>query len=470
MRERRSARPRDVVPGHRRPRGRPRVAARRCPRSPRSAASGCSGPAPSASFAPTSDSTRRSARPRRCPGRLALVAQSGAVCTAMLDFAGPMQIGFSTVMSLGGGIDVELRRIARRAGPGSGDRRHPALRRKRGRCARVPVGAARGGAHQARGRAQGRAFARAVARTDALDSARRRPTRCSTRRSRAPARCACRTYTQLFAAARILAMGKIPRGDRLAIVSNGRGPGTAGRRLRRGRRRRARASSAPDTVRRWTRCCRRRSRAAIPSTCAAMRRPRGSPPRLRPRCRIPRSTRCWRCTCRARSRRPSTRRTPSPRSRAAPPSRCWRVARRGRPAGRARRAGGGRHRQFLHAGKRGRSVFVPRGVSPQPGMAARGAAVAAGSRAARSRRGGAHPRAARRRAGRGMLPLSRRADAARGVRHRPAAAARGRDTLAEAQAAARKLRYPVTLDAGLRRPMLPASRGGIRSGRALARA
>jgi acetyltransferase len=34
-----------------------------------------------------------------------------------------------------------------------------------------------------------------------------------------------RTYAQLFAAARILAMGKIPRGDRLAIVSNGRGPG-----------------------------------------------------------------------------------------------------------------------------------------------------------------------------------------------------------------------------------------------------
>jgi acetyltransferase len=32
------------------------------------------------------------------------------------------------------------------------------------------------------------------------------------------------TYTQLFAAARILAIGRIPRGDRLAIVSNGRGP------------------------------------------------------------------------------------------------------------------------------------------------------------------------------------------------------------------------------------------------------
>ena len=32
------------------------------------------------------------------------------------------------------------------------------------------------------------------------------------------------TYTQLFSAARILARGRIPQGDRLAIVSNGRGP------------------------------------------------------------------------------------------------------------------------------------------------------------------------------------------------------------------------------------------------------
>ena len=35
-----------------------------------------------------------------------------------------------------------------------------------------------------------------------------------------------KTYTQLFAAARILAMHRISRGDRLAIVTNGHGPGT----------------------------------------------------------------------------------------------------------------------------------------------------------------------------------------------------------------------------------------------------
>jgi len=43
----------------------------------------------------------------RSRGRaLALVAQSGAVCTAMLDFAVATGIGFSTVTSLGGAIDV----------------------------------------------------------------------------------------------------------------------------------------------------------------------------------------------------------------------------------------------------------------------------------------------------------------------------------------------------------------------------
>src|SRR5262249_7774970 len=35
-----------------------------------------------------------------------------------------------------------------------------------------------------------------------------------------------KTYVQLFAAARILAMKRIAHGDRLAIVSNGHGPGT----------------------------------------------------------------------------------------------------------------------------------------------------------------------------------------------------------------------------------------------------
>ena len=42
------------------------------------------------------------------PGRLALVSQSGALCTAILDWAKPHQLGFSTVVSLGNAADVDF--------------------------------------------------------------------------------------------------------------------------------------------------------------------------------------------------------------------------------------------------------------------------------------------------------------------------------------------------------------------------
>jgi acetyltransferase len=42
------------------------------------------------------------------PGTLALVSQSGAVCTAMLDWATPSGVGFSSVVSLGGSSDVDF--------------------------------------------------------------------------------------------------------------------------------------------------------------------------------------------------------------------------------------------------------------------------------------------------------------------------------------------------------------------------
>ena len=42
------------------------------------------------------------------PGDLALVSQSGALCTAILDWAEPHQVGFSTVISLGDAADVDF--------------------------------------------------------------------------------------------------------------------------------------------------------------------------------------------------------------------------------------------------------------------------------------------------------------------------------------------------------------------------
>ena len=47
-------------------------------------------------------------RNQALPGNLALVSQSGGMCTAILDWASPRQIGFSTVMTLGDAADVDF--------------------------------------------------------------------------------------------------------------------------------------------------------------------------------------------------------------------------------------------------------------------------------------------------------------------------------------------------------------------------
>jgi hypothetical protein len=45
------------------------------------------------------------------PGSLALVSQSGAICTALIDWARPRGIGFSSIVSLGGSTDVDFGEI-----------------------------------------------------------------------------------------------------------------------------------------------------------------------------------------------------------------------------------------------------------------------------------------------------------------------------------------------------------------------
>lgn len=154
-------------------------------------------------------------------GGLALVAQSGAMCAAMLDFASPMGIGFSTVVSIGGGIDVDFGELldALLLDPATDgillyvevvhdSRRFMSALRAAARTKPVIVLKA--------GRSQEAARANRDAPThDAVFDAAIR--RAGTVR--------VHTYTQLFAAARILSTGRLPRGERLAIVANGRGPG-----------------------------------------------------------------------------------------------------------------------------------------------------------------------------------------------------------------------------------------------------
>lgn len=152
------------------------------------------------------------------PGRLALVAQSGAVCTAMLDFARPNGIGFSSVLSLGGVLDVDFGELldalledidtdgillyveqvhdARRflSALRAAARTKPVVLLKAGRSAE---------AAPPDGPDPDAVFDAAMRRSGTVR---------------------VRTYTQLFAAARLLGTGRIPRGDHIAVVANGRGP------------------------------------------------------------------------------------------------------------------------------------------------------------------------------------------------------------------------------------------------------
>ena len=159
------------------------------------------------------------------PGKLALLSQSGAICTAILDWAHASGVGFSSVVSLGAAADVDFGELLDFlvADPatdavlmyveGIHDARRfiSALRT----AARVkPVVVLKVGRHASGTRAAS-SHTGALMGSDAVFEAALR--RCGTVR--------VKTYTQLFAAARILATGRMPAGERLAIITNGGGPG-----------------------------------------------------------------------------------------------------------------------------------------------------------------------------------------------------------------------------------------------------
>lgn len=159
------------------------------------------------------------------PGKLALVSQSGAICTAILDWAHPAGVGFSSVVSLGGGADIDFGEVLDFlvADPdtdailmyveGIRDaRRFVSALRAAARA--KPVIALKVGRFDAGSRAASSHTGALVGSDAVFDAALRR---CGTVR--------VKTYTQLFAAARILAGGRLPAGERLAILTNGGGPG-----------------------------------------------------------------------------------------------------------------------------------------------------------------------------------------------------------------------------------------------------
>jgi len=153
------------------------------------------------------------------PGRLSLISQSGAVCGALLDFARTAGMGFASVVALGGTADVDFGEVLEfaLADPETDgivlyietlrDARS-FLSALRAAARTKPVIVLKAGRHPAG--------------TDARDVGADRVFEAALKRA---GTVRVHTYAQLFASARILASGRIPRRNRLAIVTNGRGPG-----------------------------------------------------------------------------------------------------------------------------------------------------------------------------------------------------------------------------------------------------
>lgn len=158
-------------------------------------------------------------------GAIGLISQSGAVCTAMLDWARSHDVGFSSVVSLGGSTDLDFGEIIDFLvndpktehillyveGVRNARRFVSAMRA----AARVkPIILMKVGRHPAGSRAAMSHTGSIVGADDVFDAVVRRAG--AVRVS---------TIGQIFAVAQAFASHLWPRGDRLAIITNGGGPG-----------------------------------------------------------------------------------------------------------------------------------------------------------------------------------------------------------------------------------------------------
>ncbi len=158
-------------------------------------------------------------------GHIAFVSQSGALCTAILDWAQRNDVGFSSVVSMGSSTDVDFGEILDYLV--SDPQTHSILMYIEGiRHARrfmsalraaarfKPVILVKVGRHAAGSKAAMSHTASLVGADDVFDAA---VSRAGVIR--------VQTITQLFTAAKALSCGFRPVGNRLAIVTNGGGPG-----------------------------------------------------------------------------------------------------------------------------------------------------------------------------------------------------------------------------------------------------
>ncbi len=159
------------------------------------------------------------------PGSLALISQSGALCTAILDWARPNDVGFSSVISMGASADVDFGEILDYliSDPQTEnilmyiEGIHHARSFMSGlrAAARIkPVILVKVGRHEAGSKAAQSHTGALVGSDDVFDAALRRA-----------GVVRVTTVVQLFSAAKALSSRFRPGGNRLAIVTNGGGPG-----------------------------------------------------------------------------------------------------------------------------------------------------------------------------------------------------------------------------------------------------
>ncbi len=158
-------------------------------------------------------------------GRLALVSQSGALCTAIVDYATPHHLGFSTILSLGNAVDIDfgdiLDYLATDAKSdaillyveGIKDARS-FMSGLRIAARSKPVIVLKAGRHDQSSRAASTHTGALVGSDNVFDAALERA-----------GVVRAMTFGQLFAAAEMLSHNRRVAGNRLAIVTNGGGAG-----------------------------------------------------------------------------------------------------------------------------------------------------------------------------------------------------------------------------------------------------
>lgn len=158
-------------------------------------------------------------------GNLAFISQSGALCTAILDWAKSNNVGFSTVVSMGSSIDIDFGEILDYLVTDHNTKSIllyiEGIRDTRSFMSAIraaaqikPVILVKVGRHEVASKAAMSHTASLVGSDDSFDAAVRRV-----------GVVRVKSVTQLFSVAKALSCGFHPTGNRLAVVTNGGGPG-----------------------------------------------------------------------------------------------------------------------------------------------------------------------------------------------------------------------------------------------------